>query len=104
MRHKGFGILPSALMRRRRCRKSACPPRGSSGRRGSLPRAPTTTRGRARMLACADRLREDDMREFTEETLTEAVVGRLARCEDPRFRQIMTTLIRHLHGFIREVE
>jgi hydroxyquinol 1,2-dioxygenase len=44
------------------------------------------------------------MREFTEETLTEAVVARLARCEDPRFRQIMTTLIRHLHGFIREVE
>src|SRR6202035_3426089 len=44
------------------------------------------------------------MREFTEETLTEGVVARLARCEDPRFRQIMTTLIRHLHGFIREVE
>jgi hydroxyquinol 1,2-dioxygenase len=44
------------------------------------------------------------MREFTENTLTDAVVARLARCEDPRFRQIMTTLIRHLHGFVREVE
>jgi hydroxyquinol 1,2-dioxygenase len=44
------------------------------------------------------------MREFTEETLTEAVVARLARCDDPRFRQIMTTLIRHLHSFVREVE
>jgi hydroxyquinol 1,2-dioxygenase len=44
------------------------------------------------------------MREFTEETLTEAVVARLARCEDPRFRQIMTTLIRHVHSFVREVE
>jgi protocatechuate 3,4-dioxygenase beta subunit len=36
--------------------------------------------------------------------LTEAVVARLARCEDPRFRQIMTTLIRHVHSFVREVE
>jgi protocatechuate 3,4-dioxygenase beta subunit len=44
------------------------------------------------------------MREFTEETLTEAVVARLARCEHPRFRQIMTTLIRHVHSFVREVE
>jgi hydroxyquinol 1,2-dioxygenase len=44
------------------------------------------------------------MRQFTEETLTEAVVARLARCEDPRFRQVMSALIRHLHGFIREVE
>lgn len=44
------------------------------------------------------------MREFTEDTLTDAVVARLARCEDPRLRQVMTALIRHLHGFIREVE
>lgn len=44
------------------------------------------------------------MRQFTEETLTDAVVARLARCEDPRFRQVMTALIRHVHAFVREVE
>jgi hydroxyquinol 1,2-dioxygenase len=44
------------------------------------------------------------MRQFTEDTLTDAVVGRLERCQDPRLRKVMTALIRHLHGFIREVE
>ena len=44
------------------------------------------------------------MREFTEDTLTDAVVARLARAEDPRFRTVMTALIRHLHAFVREVE
>jgi hydroxyquinol 1,2-dioxygenase len=44
------------------------------------------------------------MRQFNEDTLTEAVVARLARCEDPRFKAVMTALIRHLHAFVREVE
>ena len=44
------------------------------------------------------------MRNLTEADLTDAVVARLARCEDPRFRQIMTSLIRHVHDFVREVE
>jgi hydroxyquinol 1,2-dioxygenase len=44
------------------------------------------------------------MRNFTEETLTDAVIGRLSRCEDERFKQVMTSLIRHLHAFVREVD
>ncbi len=44
------------------------------------------------------------MRQFTEDTLTDAVVARLARCEDPRFKEVMSALIRHVHAFVREVE
>jgi hydroxyquinol 1,2-dioxygenase len=44
------------------------------------------------------------MRNLTEENLTDAVVARLARCEDRRFKQIMTSLIKHLHAFTREVQ
>ncbi len=44
------------------------------------------------------------MREASEETLTEAVIEKLASCSDPRLQSIMTALIRHLHAFAREVE
>ena len=43
-------------------------------------------------------------RNLSEADLTDAVLARLARCENPRFKQIMTSLIRHLHAFVREVE
>jgi hydroxyquinol 1,2-dioxygenase len=44
------------------------------------------------------------MRDFTEENLTAAVLERLTECQDSRFKEIMTALIRHLHSFVREVE
>ena len=44
------------------------------------------------------------MREFSEETLTEAVVGHLKDVQDARFRQVMESAIRHLHAFAREVQ
>lgn len=44
------------------------------------------------------------MRNLTEANLTDAVVARLEKTADPRFKQIMTSLIRHLHAFVREVE
>jgi protocatechuate 3,4-dioxygenase beta subunit len=44
------------------------------------------------------------MRNLTESNLTDAVVARLAKTADPRFKQVMTSLIRHLHAFVREVE
>jgi hydroxyquinol 1,2-dioxygenase len=44
------------------------------------------------------------MRQFTEENLTEAVIERLKDVENPRFKKIMTSAIRHLHAFAREVE
>jgi hydroxyquinol 1,2-dioxygenase len=44
------------------------------------------------------------MREFDEKSITEAVIGRLSACDDLRFRRIMTSLITHLHDFVREVK
>ena len=41
---------------------------------------------------------------FDESNLTDAVIARMEGCESPRFEQIMTSLIRHLHDFAREVE
>ena len=41
---------------------------------------------------------------LNERTLTDAVLARMDGCEDARFRAIMTSLVRHLHDFVREVE
>ena len=43
------------------------------------------------------------MREFNEDTLTQEVVDRLKKADDPRFREIMTAAVKHLHAFAREV-
>jgi hydroxyquinol 1,2-dioxygenase len=44
------------------------------------------------------------MRQFDERSITEAVIGRLGECTDPRFKQVMTSLVTHLHGFVRDVK
>ncbi len=44
------------------------------------------------------------MRQFNEDTLTQAVIGRLGKVKDARFKQIMTSAIKHLHAFAREVQ
>jgi hydroxyquinol 1,2-dioxygenase len=44
------------------------------------------------------------MRELDEKSITPAVVARLAECSDPRFKLIMTSLVAHLHDFVREVK
>jgi catechol 1,2-dioxygenase len=44
------------------------------------------------------------MRNLTEATATEAVLERLAATPDARLKQVMESLVRHLHAFIREVE
>jgi hydroxyquinol 1,2-dioxygenase len=43
------------------------------------------------------------MRQFNEDTLTEAVIARLKDVENPRFKQLMESLVKHLHAFAREV-
>ena len=43
------------------------------------------------------------MREFDEKSITQAVIARLAACDDPRFARVMTSLVSHLHDFVREV-
>lgn len=44
------------------------------------------------------------MRNLTETNLTDAVLAKLEGATDPRFKQIMTSLVKHLHAFVREVE
>ena len=41
---------------------------------------------------------------FTEENSAEVVVSRNARCADPRLKEVMAVLIRHLHAAIKEIE
>jgi hydroxyquinol 1,2-dioxygenase len=43
------------------------------------------------------------MREFDAKSITQAVIARLSECHDPRFKRIMTSLVSHLHDFVREV-
>jgi hydroxyquinol 1,2-dioxygenase len=38
-----------------------------------------------------------------EADLTDRVVASFATCPDPRLREVMSSLVRHLHGFIRDV-
>jgi hydroxyquinol 1,2-dioxygenase len=44
------------------------------------------------------------MNPSNENELTQAVLERLSGAADPRFAQVMTSLITHLHAFIREVD
>jgi hydroxyquinol 1,2-dioxygenase len=44
------------------------------------------------------------MRNLTEANLTNAVLAKLEGATDPRFKEIMESLIRHLHAFVREVK
>ena len=44
------------------------------------------------------------MRDLTEANLTDAVLKKLEGASDARFRQVLASLIRHLHGFVRDVE
>jgi hydroxyquinol 1,2-dioxygenase len=44
------------------------------------------------------------MREFDEKSITQAVLARMDQCDDPRFKQVMSSLITHLHDFVREVK
>ena len=39
-----------------------------------------------------------------EQDVTDAVLRELARAPDPRFREIMSAAVRHLHAFVREAK
>jgi hydroxyquinol 1,2-dioxygenase len=43
------------------------------------------------------------MRQFNEDTLTDAVIARLKKTKNPRLREIMQSAVKHLHAFSREV-
>ena len=44
------------------------------------------------------------MRNLDENTITDEVISRIAEDTNPRLKQIMTSLIRHAHAFIRDVQ
>jgi hydroxyquinol 1,2-dioxygenase len=44
------------------------------------------------------------MRDFNEHTITQAVVDRFAETPDPRLKAVLTSLVRHLHDFVRDVD
>lgn len=44
------------------------------------------------------------MERMTEDQLTARVLEKVAGATDPRFKQIMTSLVKHLHAFVRETE
>jgi hydroxyquinol 1,2-dioxygenase len=44
------------------------------------------------------------MRNIDEHNITPAVLARLADCADPRLKQVMGSLVQHLHDFIRDVK
>ncbi|MCK9909043.1 intradiol ring-cleavage dioxygenase [Microbacteriaceae bacterium K1510] len=43
------------------------------------------------------------MRNFNENTITDAVLDRIKNTPDPRLKQVFTSLVRHLHDFVRDV-
>src|SRR5882672_8481034 len=44
------------------------------------------------------------MRQFNEDNLTQAVIERLAKVKDARFKKVMTSAIKHLHAVARDVQ
>ena len=42
--------------------------------------------------------------DFTEETAADAVIESFADTPDERLRTVLDSLVRHLHGFVRDVE
>src|ERR1700730_11962830 len=44
------------------------------------------------------------MRDFDENNITAAVIDRFKTTPDPRLKEIITSLVQHLHDFVRDVE
>ena len=44
------------------------------------------------------------MRNIDEHTITEAVVRSFGRCDNPRLKEILSSLVTHLHDFVRDVK
>jgi hydroxyquinol 1,2-dioxygenase len=42
------------------------------------------------------------MRNITEHNITDAVIARFETCDDPRLKEVLAALVRHLHDFVRE--
>jgi hydroxyquinol 1,2-dioxygenase len=69
--------------------------RGSAGPAPCLFPEPCYTAGATK--------RKGGMQDFTEHNLTRAVISRMAEGQEARLRQVMTSLVEHVHAFVREV-
>src|SRR5208337_4102140 len=65
---------------------------------------PSLPRSRGREGRGHKTLRSETMIIGNEEDVTEAVLSELKRAPNPRFREIMSAFVRHLHDFAREVQ
>ena len=44
------------------------------------------------------------MAQLEAQDLAQAVIDRMAECQDPRFKQVMSALVRHAHAFAQEIQ
>jgi hydroxyquinol 1,2-dioxygenase len=44
------------------------------------------------------------MAQLEAQELAQAVIDRMADCKEPRFKEVMSALVRHAHAFVREVQ
>ena len=44
------------------------------------------------------------MRNIDQHNITQAVIGRLTNCDNPRLKELLTSLVTHLHDFVRETQ
>lgn len=44
------------------------------------------------------------MARFSEQALTDAVIARMEGCDNPRLKEVMAAVVRHLHALVREVQ
>ncbi len=44
------------------------------------------------------------MRDFDEFNITDAVIAQMEGTEDPRLKRVMTSLVKHLHHFVRDID
>jgi hydroxyquinol 1,2-dioxygenase len=51
-----------------------------------------------------NRQQETKVRNLDQYNITQAVIARLANTPDPRLKQVLTSLVQHLHAFAREVK
>ncbi len=49
-------------------------------------------------------MQDTTVQDLTVTSVTDAVVAQMAETPDPRLRQVMASLVRHLHAFARDVE
>jgi hypothetical protein len=75
----------------------------------SAARKISSTRDRIRQEITREQFKKNCFQEtaipyVTEDHLTNVVLERWKDIPDPRLRQIMQSLIKHLHGFVRDIE